>query len=123
MDRSCRRSPVGGWPGRETTPRRDALSTAEGDPILRLAVLRLHPGERNGPRQGRDDGRLLAADAQEHSRWFRARRIVERRDREDLDAALEQVYKWGVSELPQGHNWIKLPEGMEIELMQAPKDV
>lgn len=42
---------------------------------------------------------------------------------EDLDAALEQVYKWGVSELPQGHNWIKLPEGMEIELMQAPKDV
>jgi len=41
---------------------------------------------------------------------------------EDLDEVLEEVYKWGVSELPQGRNWIKLPEGMEIELMQAPKE-
>ncbi|MBN1400102.1 MAG: VOC family protein [Anaerolineae bacterium] len=38
---------------------------------------------------------------------------------DDLEAALDEVYKWGVSQLPQGRNWIKLPDGMEIELMQA----
>ncbi|MFH1084577.1 MAG: VOC family protein [Chloroflexota bacterium] len=37
---------------------------------------------------------------------------------EDLNAVLDEVYKWGVSQLPNGRNWIKLPEGMEIELMQ-----
>ena len=41
---------------------------------------------------------------------------------EDLEAVLEEAYgKWGVSELPQGRNWIKLPDGMEIELMQIEK--
>lgn len=39
---------------------------------------------------------------------------------EDLEAALEEVYKWGVSEMPQGHNWFTLPDGLAIELMQAP---
>jgi len=38
---------------------------------------------------------------------------------EDLEAALEEVYKWGVSEMPQGHNWFTLPDGLAIELMQA----
>ncbi len=37
---------------------------------------------------------------------------------EDLDAALEEVYKWGVEEMPQGHNWFTLPGGMPVELMQ-----
>ena len=36
----------------------------------------------------------------------------------DLDSALEEVYKWGVTELPQGHNWFALPDGLAIELMQ-----
>lgn len=40
---------------------------------------------------------------------------------DDLEEVLEEVYKWGVTELPQGRNWIKLPEGMEIELMQDPE--
>jgi predicted enzyme related to lactoylglutathione lyase len=39
---------------------------------------------------------------------------------DDLDAAVKEVYKWGVTELPQGRNWIKLPEGMEIELISVP---
>jgi len=38
---------------------------------------------------------------------------------EDLEAALEEVYKWDVTELPQGHNWFALPDGLQIELMQA----
>jgi len=38
---------------------------------------------------------------------------------EDLEAALEEVYKWGVTEMPQGHNWFTLPDGLAIELMQA----
>jgi catechol 2,3-dioxygenase-like lactoylglutathione lyase family enzyme len=36
---------------------------------------------------------------------------------EDLDAALEEVYKWGAEEMPQGHNWFTLPGGLAIELM------
>lgn len=39
---------------------------------------------------------------------------------EDLAAALEEVYKWEVTEMPQGHNWFTLPDGLAIELMQAP---
>ena len=38
---------------------------------------------------------------------------------EDLPAALEEVYKWGVTELPQGRNWFATPDGLQIELMQA----
>jgi catechol 2,3-dioxygenase-like lactoylglutathione lyase family enzyme len=41
---------------------------------------------------------------------------------EDLEAALEEVYKWGVTELPKGRNWFALPDGLCIELMQAPKE-
>jgi len=38
---------------------------------------------------------------------------------EDLEAALEEVYQWGVRELPQGRNWVGLPDGLSIELIQA----
>ena len=40
---------------------------------------------------------------------------------DDLEAALEEAYKWGVEEMPQGHNWFRLPDGLVIEMMQAPK--
>ena len=40
---------------------------------------------------------------------------------DDLEAALEEVYKWGVTELPNGHNWFALPDGLCIELMQIKK--
>ena len=38
---------------------------------------------------------------------------------EDLEAALDEVYRWGVRELPQGRNWVALPDGLSIEIMQA----
>src|SRR4030042_5237041 len=38
---------------------------------------------------------------------------------EDLEAALDEIYKWGVTEMPQGRNWFALPDGLVIELMQA----
>lgn len=41
---------------------------------------------------------------------------------EDLDACLEEAYARGVRELPKGHNWIELPDGLQIEVMSAPAD-
>jgi catechol 2,3-dioxygenase-like lactoylglutathione lyase family enzyme len=39
---------------------------------------------------------------------------------EDLDAALAAAYAWeGVSALPQGRNWLALPDGLCVELIQA----
>jgi catechol 2,3-dioxygenase-like lactoylglutathione lyase family enzyme len=38
---------------------------------------------------------------------------------EDLEAALDEVYKWGVTQTPQGRNWFALPDGLIIELLQA----
>lgn len=38
---------------------------------------------------------------------------------EDLEAALAEAAKWGVKELPQGRNWIALPDGLQLELIQA----
>lgn len=38
---------------------------------------------------------------------------------EDLESALREVYRWNVKELPQGRNWIQLPEGLCLELIQA----
>ena len=38
---------------------------------------------------------------------------------EDLEAALAEAAQWGVTELPQGRNWIALPDGLQIELIQA----
>ena len=36
---------------------------------------------------------------------------------------LEKAYALGVEELPQGHNWIKLPSGIHIEVIGAKNDV
>lgn len=41
---------------------------------------------------------------------------------EDLEAALEEVYQWNVTQMPQGRNWVALPDGLSIELMQAKGD-
>ena len=38
---------------------------------------------------------------------------------EDLDAALAAAKAWGVTELPQGPNWLGLPDGLNLELLQA----
>ena len=38
---------------------------------------------------------------------------------EDLEASIEEVNRWGVAQMPQGRNWIALPDGLAIELMQA----
>jgi catechol 2,3-dioxygenase-like lactoylglutathione lyase family enzyme len=38
---------------------------------------------------------------------------------EDLEAALQAAKAWGVKELPQGRNWLALPDGLEVELIQA----
>ena len=38
---------------------------------------------------------------------------------DDLDAALAAVYRWDVTPLPQGRNWVALPDGLCIELIQA----
>jgi catechol 2,3-dioxygenase-like lactoylglutathione lyase family enzyme len=38
---------------------------------------------------------------------------------EDLEAALRAAKAWGVEELPQGRNWLALPDGLEVELIQA----
>jgi catechol 2,3-dioxygenase-like lactoylglutathione lyase family enzyme len=38
---------------------------------------------------------------------------------EDLEVALAQASKWGVTQLPQGRNWLQLPDGLAIELIQA----
>jgi catechol 2,3-dioxygenase-like lactoylglutathione lyase family enzyme len=38
---------------------------------------------------------------------------------EDVEAALEDVYKWDVTQMPQGRHWFALPDGLVIELLQA----
>ena len=38
---------------------------------------------------------------------------------EDLEAVLREAQTWGVKELPMGRNWLALPDGLELELMQA----
>jgi catechol 2,3-dioxygenase-like lactoylglutathione lyase family enzyme len=38
---------------------------------------------------------------------------------DNLEAALTAAQNWGVKELPQGRNWLQLPDGLAIELMQA----
>jgi hypothetical protein len=39
---------------------------------------------------------------------------------EDLDAALAAAFAWeGVTALPQGRNWLQLPDGLCVEVMQA----
>jgi catechol 2,3-dioxygenase-like lactoylglutathione lyase family enzyme len=38
---------------------------------------------------------------------------------EDLEAALAEARNWGVVEMPQGRNWLRLPDGLAVELIQA----
>ena len=38
---------------------------------------------------------------------------------EDLDAALHAARPFGVVEMPQGRNWLRLPDGLAVELIQA----
>lgn len=38
---------------------------------------------------------------------------------ENLEAALSAAKAFGVAELPQGRNWLRLPDGLAVELIQA----
>ncbi|MEY4909598.1 MAG: hypothetical protein RL260_3316 [Pseudomonadota bacterium] len=38
---------------------------------------------------------------------------------EDVDAAIAAAHTFGVTEMPQGRNWLRLPDGLAVELMQA----
>lgn len=38
---------------------------------------------------------------------------------ENLEDALLAASGWGVKELPQGRNWLQLPDGLALELIQA----
>lgn len=38
---------------------------------------------------------------------------------EDLEGALKEAYIWGVTSLPKGRNWLSLPDGLCVELLQA----
>jgi hypothetical protein len=38
---------------------------------------------------------------------------------DDLDSAIAEAQKWGVKPLPQGRNWLQLPDGLAVELIQA----
>ncbi len=38
---------------------------------------------------------------------------------EDLDEAIAECHKFGVKQLTQGRNWLQLPDGLAVELIQA----
>jgi lactoylglutathione lyase len=38
---------------------------------------------------------------------------------EDQEAAIAAAHKFGVTAMPQGRNWLRLPDGLALELMQA----
>jgi catechol 2,3-dioxygenase-like lactoylglutathione lyase family enzyme len=38
---------------------------------------------------------------------------------EDLEVGLAAAAKFGVSEMPQGRNWLRLPDGLAVEFIQA----
>jgi len=38
---------------------------------------------------------------------------------EDLEAAIAAAQAFGVGEMPQGRNWLRLPDGLAVELIQA----
>jgi catechol 2,3-dioxygenase-like lactoylglutathione lyase family enzyme len=38
---------------------------------------------------------------------------------EDLEAALAAAHTFDVSEMPQGRNWLRLPDGLAVEFIQA----
>lgn len=37
----------------------------------------------------------------------------------DMESVLDRAYGRGVTELPQGRNWIRLPDGLCLEILQA----
>jgi lactoylglutathione lyase len=41
---------------------------------------------------------------------------------EDLEAALTAARRFDVQEMPQGSNWLRLPDGLAIEFIQARGD-
>jgi len=41
---------------------------------------------------------------------------------QDLELALTEAQSWGVKALPQGRNWLQLPEGLALELIQVHGD-
>ena len=41
---------------------------------------------------------------------------------EDVAAALREAQAWGVTAMPQGSNWMALPDGLALELIQAEPD-
>ncbi len=38
---------------------------------------------------------------------------------DDYDGVLERAAKWGAKALPAGPNWLALPDGLNIEILQA----
>lgn len=38
---------------------------------------------------------------------------------DDLEAAIAAVRRFGATPLPQGRNWLQLPDGLALELIQA----
>jgi catechol 2,3-dioxygenase-like lactoylglutathione lyase family enzyme len=38
---------------------------------------------------------------------------------EDLEYALQAAQAFGVTEMPQGRNWLRLPDGLAVEFIQA----
>jgi predicted enzyme related to lactoylglutathione lyase len=38
---------------------------------------------------------------------------------EDVEATIAAAHRFGVTEMPQGRNWLRLPDGLAVELMQA----
>ena len=38
---------------------------------------------------------------------------------EDLEHALSRAKAFGVTEMPQGRNWLRLPDGLAVEFIQA----
>ncbi|MGO3741215.1 VOC family protein [Kerstersia sp.] len=38
---------------------------------------------------------------------------------EDVEAALAAAQAFGVQQMPQGRNWLRLPDGLAVELLQA----
>ncbi|KWA16928.1 VOC family protein [Burkholderia territorii] len=38
---------------------------------------------------------------------------------EDMEAALASARRFGVTEMPQGRNWLRLPDGLAVEFIQA----
>lgn len=40
----------------------------------------------------------------------------------DLELALKEAQDWDVQTLPQGRNWLQLPDGLALELIQAHGD-